>query len=220
MSYDPLDHFAQFEKYLLQPNEENRTGFTSMIRDEQPTETYLELADSYYKNGCLDECEKVLQLAPGNALVNYWLAFLQHKQGKPFAEFLEKANSGSPAFVFPFRTEEEEELLWKPQTTRIIVGSREYFLALLYRDRNRIEESKELFMQCGNEPDFAPFYAARAAMIMGTSDLADLKKAVSLDKAGWRYTKLLGEYYIDHDQYADALATIQPFYHAHSQKIM
>ncbi|MGZ3750702.1 MAG: DUF5107 domain-containing protein, partial [Mucilaginibacter sp.] len=99
LSFDPLNHFAQFEKYLNEPSEENKTRFTSMIRDEQPTETYLELADTYYKNGCLDECEKVLQLAPANALVNYWIAFLQYKKGKPFAEFLEKANNSSAAFV-------------------------------------------------------------------------------------------------------------------------
>jgi tetratricopeptide (TPR) repeat protein len=54
-------------------------------------------------------------------------------------------------------------------------------------------------------------------MMMGASDLADLKKAVDLDKQGWRYYKLLGEYYINHDQYEDALAVVQPFYHAHAE---
>jgi tetratricopeptide (TPR) repeat protein len=218
LSYDPLDHFARFEKYLWRSNEENKTSFTSLIRDEQPTETYLELAGNYYKNGCLDECEKVLQLAPANALVNYWLAFLQNRQGKPFAEFLEKANNGSPAFVFPFRSEDEEVLLWAKQQNNN--WKPKYFLALLYRDRNRIEESKKLFIQCSNEPDFAPFYAARAAMIMGTSDLADLKKAIALDKEGWRYYKLIGEYYINHHQNESALAVVEPFYRAHSENYM
>ncbi|MDB5144096.1 MAG: hypothetical protein JWQ66_2809, partial [Mucilaginibacter sp.] len=218
LSFDPLNHFARFEKYWWQSNEENKTSFTSMIHDEQPTETYLELADNYYKSGCLDECAKVLQLAPANALVNYWLAFLQNKQGKSFAEFLEKANNSSPAFVFPFRSEDEEVLLWAKQQNNS--WKPKYYLALLYRDRNRMEESKKLFMQCGNEPDFAPFYAARAAMIMGTSDLVDLKKAVILDKQGWRYYKLLGEYYINHDQYENALAVVEPFYHAHSENYM
>ena len=44
LSFDPLNHFAQFEKYLWQPSEENKTNFTSHITNEQPAETYLELA--------------------------------------------------------------------------------------------------------------------------------------------------------------------------------
>ena len=215
LAYDPLNHFAPFEKYLGQPSEENKIGFTSLIRDEQPTETYLELAASYYKNGCFDECEKVLQMAPANALVSYWLAFLQNKVGRPFAAFLEKANNSSPAFVFPFRSEDEEILLWAKQQNSN--WKPQYFLALIYKDRNRVDESKKLFIQCGNSPDFAPFYAARAAMIMGGSDLTDLKKAIALDKNDWRYYKLLGEYYISHNQNESALTVVEPFYRAHAE---
>jgi len=214
LSFDPLNHFARFEKYLVHPSAENKERFISMIRDEQPIETYLELADTYYKNGCLDECEQVLQLSPANALVDYWLAFLQAKEGKPFSELLAKANNSTPAFVFPFRSEDEEVLLWAMHQNKN--WKPKYYLALLYKDRNRIAESKKLFTQCGNEPDFAPFYTARAAMSMGASDLADLKKAVELDKQEWRYCKLLTEYYVSNNQNANALATVEPFYHAHS----
>jgi lipopolysaccharide biosynthesis regulator YciM len=215
LSFDPLNHFDRFEKYLWQPSEENKTKFASVIVDEMPVETYLELAIDYYKNGCVEESAKVLQLAPANALVNYWLAFLQHKAGQSFSEMLTKANNASPAFVFPFRSEDEEVLLWAKQQNSN--WKPVYYLALLYKDRNRIEESKKLFIGCGNEPDFAPFYAARATMQMGASDLADLKKAVDLDKDGWRYPKLLTEYYINHNQYPIALATVEPFYHAHPE---
>ncbi|WP_184545535.1 DUF5107 domain-containing protein [Mucilaginibacter sp. FT3.2] len=210
--YEPLSHFARFEKYLWQPSEENKTIFTSMIRNEQPIESYLELADSYYKNGCLEESEKVLQLSPVNMLVCYRLAFLQNKSGKPFEQLFAKANTLSPAFVFPFRNSDEEVLQWAMQQNNS--WKPKYFLALLYKDRGRIEESKKLFAQCGNEPDFAPFYAARAAMLMGETDLADLQMAVKLDK-GWRYNKLLGEYDVNHNQYTNALATVEPFYKAH-----
>ncbi len=214
LSFDPLNHFARFEKYLVHPSAENKERFTSMIRDEQPIETYLELADTYYKNGCLDECEQVLQLSPTNALVDYWLAFLQAKAGKPFSELLSKANNSTPAFVFPFRSEDEEVLLWAMHQNNN--WKPKYYLALLYKDRNRIAESKKLFTQCGNEPDFAPFYMARAAMSMGASDLSDLKKAVEIDKQEWRYCKLLTEYYVSNNQNSSALATVEPFYHAHS----
>ena len=85
-----------------------------------------------------------------------------------------------------------------------------YYLALLYKDRNRIDESKKLFAACGNEPQFAPFYAARAAMGMGATDVTDLKKAVNLESNEWRYSKLLAEYYADHQQVENALNIIQP----------
>ncbi|MEO6632267.1 MAG: hypothetical protein ABIN13_11110, partial [Mucilaginibacter sp.] len=187
--------------------------FNSMIRDELPVETYLELAMSYYNTGCYNECEKVLQLAPQNALVEYWLAFLQDKEGKPFSVGLDKANNASPAFVFPFRSEDEAVMLWaKHQSTN---WKPKYYLALLHRDRNRIDESRKLFAECGNEPQFAPFYAARAATVTGATELTDLKKAVSLEPAEWRYTKLLCEYYVAHQQVQDALNLIQPFYAGH-----
>ncbi|ARS38433.1 DUF5107 domain-containing protein [Sphingobacteriaceae bacterium GW460-11-11-14-LB5] len=211
LSFDPLNHFARFEKYLAKPSAENKTAFTSMIRDEQPTETFLELAVSYYKSGCYEECEKVLNLAPTNALVNYWLAFLQYKKGLSSSLLLEQADATSPAFVFPFRSEDLEVLLWATQNSKS--WKPKYYLALLYKDRNNITESKKLFTACGDQPDFAAFYAARAAMLMGNSDLADLKKAIALDKNDWRYIKLLGDYYISHKQ--NALTVIEPYYNAH-----
>ncbi len=213
LSFDPLNHFAKFEKYLLQPSKESETAFTSMIRDEQPIETYLQLATDYYKMGCYAESEKVLQLSPENALIDYWLAFLENKTGRSYSTYLDKANNASPAFVFPYRSVDEEVLLWAMQKGNN--WQPKYYLALLYKDRNRITESKKLFTACGNEPQFAPFYAARAAMVMGATDVSDLQKAVSLNKGEWRYCKLLTEYYIDHDQPANALATIEPFYKSH-----
>lgn len=214
LSFDPLNHFAQFEKYLWQPTEESKLAFTSMIRDELPVETYLELAITYYNNGCYNESEKVLALAPQNALVYYWQAFLRSKTGKSYAEHLAKANGTSPAFVFPFRSEDEGVLLWAIKQNNN--WQPKYYLALLYKDRNRITESKKLFEACENEPQFAPFYAARAAMGMGATDITDLKKAVSLEPNDWRYSKLLAEYYVDHQQVANALNIIRPFYRSHA----
>ena len=93
-----------------------------------------------------------------------------------------------------------------------------YFLALIYHDRNRLEECKQLLMDCGNTPAYAPFYATREAIVAltdTTQSLADLHKALALDKS-WRYYKLLVEYYNSHGQYDKALATIQPYYKTHS----
>ncbi len=216
--YDPLNHFARFEKYLLQPSGENKNSFTSLVQDEQPQETYLELAISYYNKECWDESEKILQLSPDNAWKDYWLAFIQFKQHKDFSATLEKANKASAAFVFPFRSEDEEVLLWASKQSNN--WKLKYYLALIYKDRNRIDESKKLLASCGNNADFAPFYAARAELFNDTANegiVTDLKKAIELDKEQWRYPKLLCEYYIKRKQYDLALNTIESFYQTHLQ---
>lgn len=223
LSFDPLNHFAQFEKYLWQASEENKTSFLSSITNEQPIETFLELAISYYNSNCLDESEKVLEMVPENDLkvywndlTTYWLAFLQSKQKKSFSAFLAKANELSPAFVFPFRPEDEEVLQWAIKQSDN--WKPKYYLGLLYKSRNRIDESRKLFSACGSEPQFASFYAARAALFSGVEDdqsLADLKKANELDKDEWRYYKLLGEFYVDHEQYSKALEVVEPYYKKH-----
>lgn len=211
--FNPLDHFAGFEKYLWDVSTKNQ--FIASVRNEQPIESYLDLANVYYQYGYPEECLKVLRLSPKNALVNYWQAFLQNKVKRPFLEELDKAIIATPAFVFPFRADDEEVLTWAIQQNDN--WKPKYFLALLYKDRNRIAESKNLFTQCGDQPDFAPFYAARAAMQMGASDLTDLQKALKLQPNEWRYYKLLGEYYVAHNQYSEALATVEPFYRKHSE---
>lgn len=212
LAYQPLSHFARFERYLHQPGDDNKTAFISMIRNEQPVESYLELSDLYYKNGCFDECERILRLAPVNSLVSYKLAYLQNKTGKRYIEELNKANASPAAFVFPFRNSDEEVLQWAMRQSSS--WKPRYLLALLYKDRNRIAEARQLFAACANVPDFAPFYAARAALRSGADQLTDLNRAYTIDK-GWRYNKLLGEYYIDHQQYAMALNTVEPFYKSH-----
>lgn len=215
LTLDPLNHFVRFENYLWNNTKENKSDFISLIRNEMPQETFLELATVYFSAGCLREAEDLLNISTPNALINYWIAFLKYKQGESFAGSLQKANTSSPEFVFPFRSEDEPVLKWAMQQNNH--WQPKYLLALLYKDRNRIEESKKLFAACGNEPDFAPFYAARGAMDMGPSNVADLKKAMALDKSEWRYFKLLGEYYISQKQNEEALKIVEPFYKTHSE---
>src|SRR6185312_12214415 len=178
-------------KYLWNSSSENQLHFTNVITNEQPVQTYLELAIGYYDDGCMDEGEKVLELCPANDIALYWTAFLQDKQGKSFSKSLDAANSQTPAFVFPFRLEDEDMLLWAAKQNTY--WKPKYYLGLLYKNKNRIDESRKLFSACGNDPQFAPFYAARAALFSGVADdqsLADLKKANELDKDDWRYYKL------------------------------
>ena len=61
---DPLNHFADFERYLLHPTDENYSRFTSTIKNEMPYQTYLELCLNYYNLGLTNDALLVLEKAP------------------------------------------------------------------------------------------------------------------------------------------------------------
>ena len=48
LDFDPLDHQARFERYLLSGRSEDVKAFQSMIRNELPHETYLEVGPLLY----------------------------------------------------------------------------------------------------------------------------------------------------------------------------
>jgi len=233
-SMDALNHFCRFERYCWHPGEENKSQFTSLIRNELPQETYLELGIWYHRIGCDREAIDLFGLCPASTEALYWLAFLQDK---PLD--LSRLN---PLLSFPFRSETGMvlEQLLRQQDHWLL----KYHLALIYHDRNRTEECRQLLQSCGNTPDFAPFYAVRAAInkdyagnrnqagntneagnkskagskskAMNESE-TDLKKALSLDDQ-WRYRKLLATWYVDHGQYAAALSVVGPWYQAHPEQ--
>ncbi len=211
LSLDPLNHFVYFEKYLLQSTVENKKAFFSGIRNELPAETFAELGIWYYSVGCMSESENIFSLSPPSAEASCWLAFFQHT----IPDFT-GVNLGS-AFFFRSETAAMLEQLPETQSNWFL----KYQLALIYIDRNRIDESKKLLASCGNDPDFAPFYIIRSGISKGKDEagaLADLQKALSLDTAQWRYHKLLSEYYIEQEQYEKALSVAEPFYRAHPDK--
>ncbi|HKO79849.1 MAG TPA: hypothetical protein VJU78_05610, partial [Chitinophagaceae bacterium] len=85
--------------------------------------------------------------------------------------------------------------------------------------KNDLVKANDLFQQCGTEPDFAPFYAGRANLMdesKGEQKIADLQRAIQLDKEQWRYPKLLTEQYIQQKKYDQALSVVEPFYRGHS----
>jgi hypothetical protein len=212
LSYDPLNHFSRFEQYLQKNNEDSKLSFTSMIRNELPHETYMELAVWYYNSGCPAEAGKVLALSPVTPETEYWKSFLQHKP---------VSLSGiNPDFIFPFRSETGVilEQLIKNQDDWLM----KYHLALIYKDRNRTDDCIKLLTSCGDTPDYAPFYATRAEILKGKDDSrceADLKKALSLDKQ-WRYHVLLANFYNNHQKYDKALEITAPYYKANTQNFV
>jgi tetratricopeptide (TPR) repeat protein len=196
--YDPLNHFARFENYLWQPTPENKARFTDLIRNEMPQETYLELAIWYFNISRKEEAIKVLQLSPTNAEVLYWESFLENKPLNP--------DQLHPDLVFPFRSETAEVLQSLIQKNDHWLLK--YHLALIHWNYDNAALAKQLFEACGNTPDYAPFYAARARFNMKNDSsqiLTDLQQAAKLDKHQWRYGNNLVNYYVSQKQYGQAL---------------
>jgi len=200
----PLNHFIRFEQYRWQNSDTNKKLFTSGIQNEMKHETYLQLADWYASLGQLQESIEVLALAPENPEVYYRTAYLKNKQKAGSGnEFIQKASNISPALVFPFRATSAETLEW------VISQSQDwkpkYYLALIHWSRNNKERAQKLFAACG-EPDYAPFYAARAELFNNESFAADVRRAAQLDPRQWRYGKMLADHLISRKQFAEALA--------------
>ncbi|WP_316810115.1 DUF5107 domain-containing protein [Pedobacter heparinus] len=197
LTYDPLNHFARFERYLLRGSLAVQHQFTTLISNELPQESFLELAIWYDHKGLKLEANQVLELAPAHTIVSYWKAALQNK-GVPDADL-------SLDLVFPFRTETAEileQLILKNGQWQL-----KYHLALIHWHLNNMERVTALFDQIADVPKYAPYYAARAKLPKKNSAamLADLQKAAALDPHNWRYRESLIQYYISAEAPVKAL---------------
>jgi tetratricopeptide (TPR) repeat protein len=108
---------------------------------------------------------------------------------------------------------------WKPK----------YYLALLLWNAGRGDEAGAIFERCGDAPDFAPFYLARAKFMemktvlpegdkgtAGEKDvriLGDLKRALALDPADWKIQHALISRLITTGGFAEALDAAQKACH-------
>ncbi|MDB5249235.1 MAG: repeat-containing protein [Segetibacter sp.] len=201
LDVDPLSHYARFEQYLLNPSAASLTGFKSAVRNELPHETYLELALTYANQGLNDEAIKVLEQAPSYPTVYYWMAYLKRNTspGESLA-FLRKAEALSPAFVFPYRLETIPVLTWAKQ--QLPSWKVTYYLGLVHWNNLHPDKAKSLFEECGDAPDFAPFYLARGALFQGDSTknasvAQNFERAVQLQPGEWRTWHYRSEYLFD-----------------------
>ncbi len=198
LEIDPLNHFAHFEQYLLNPLPETLKTFTSAIRNELPFETYLELAIEYSNQGFAEEAIKVLEQSPESPTVNYWLAYLNRiKYPDKSQQYLRRAVEMSARMVFPFRLETIPVLSWAQEQNSSWKTT--YYLGLIYWRILRTETAKELFMKCGDLPEYAPFYLARGVLFQ--KDISkiqsvdnDFKRANELDPKEWRTWHYLNDY--------------------------
>ncbi len=190
LEIDPLDHYARFEQYLLNPSPEKLKSFTSLIRNELPYETYLELAVEYVNQGLDNEAIKVLEQSPSYPVVYYWLAYLYRNSSDEKSRIcLNKAIEMSPFLVFPHRLETIPVLTWA--TERDPSWKSKYYLGLIYWHILRNEKAAELFELCGDIPDFAPFYIARGSLFLNIQTepchpCDDFSTALKIDPGEWR----------------------------------
>ncbi len=207
LDFDPLDHQARFERYLLSGRSDDVKAFQSMIRNELPRETYLESALFYIRTGLTADALTLLKLAPDYPTVHYWLAFLQKDSAEAESlAALEKASLLSPLLVFPYREEEIPLLEWAA-SIRPDDWKPRYYLGLVLWGKGRVDEAKNLFAAC-DAADFAPLFLTRA-MLFRESDPAkarnDYERAVSLDPESWRGFHLLFEFLTERRELDPAL---------------
>jgi tetratricopeptide (TPR) repeat protein len=208
---DQLSHFADFERNLLHPSAENWARFTSTITNEMPYQTYLELCMIYYGLGQKSDALSVLEKAPVHPLVTLWKAYL-----KDDAVMLNEVAAASSAFVFPYRTETVSALKWAVSKNNN--WKFKYYLALNYAAIQRKEDAMKLFRECGQEPDYAPFYLTRASLLTPKDEkqeLADLQTAQKLTPDDWRTMLRLINYYSDRKDFKMALTLSTAAYKLH-----
>ncbi len=202
ISMDPLNHFANFERYLLHKSPKNLSWFKAGIRNEFPYQTYLELAIDYYNSGQREDAVQVLENAPDQPLIALWKAFL-----KDDSSALNEIAKASPAFVFPYRTETVSALTWAVAKNNN--WKFKYYLGLNYWSIQREDNARELFADSKQESDFATFYLSRAYLEKQNNEnqvLSDLKTAYSLAPNEWRTSYRLIEQYISLADYKTALS--------------
>src|SRR5208283_2886569 len=155
----------------------------------------------YYANLRLDaEALRVLQVAPDQATVRYWQAYLlRDKSPAESRKALEKAAALSPYLVFPFREESIPVFQW---AAAVQPGDWKatYYLGLIYWGLRRGEDAMKMLEACGGRPDYAPFYISRAFLEKETNSQkarADYERAYAIDRKDWRNWYHLASFYTE-----------------------
>ncbi len=211
LEIDPLNHFANFEEYLITGEANHKNRFLKAIKNESPRETFLTIAAFYQKHELYPEMIELLSSENFNDALQYlWLARAENKLGnqKKSQDNLKNAALTSPYLIFPHRKETGEILKWAVERNNS--WKFKYYLGMIYWSKNRIEQAQKYFTECGN-PDFAPFYLSKAKLFKNAQDYSpveDFRTAMKLDEEQWRAYHQFCEYYNQNNQYQKALKII------------
>lgn len=216
---NPLSHHARFEKYLSTDEITDRNDFVNTIRQEMPHETFIELAMNYYNLKLNPEALKILELAPRNPMVELWQAFLMNCEGQKdeTERLLISASQASPELVFPFRTEMIPLFSWADSLRPS--WKWRYYEALIHWQNHLNDRAGNLFIACGEEPDFVPFYIAKARLFNKHPGVvkASLEKAWEMDPGCWRTGIDLARFYAASEEPLKALSIAGKNYKTHPE---
>jgi len=203
----PLFHAARYELNKADPSSE---PFASLVRNELPQETYLEIGTWYETAGQLEDAAAFFGLAGERSAVGtvrqaHVLSQLGRTEEARAA--LAKAAGGSVAFALPFRRETLPALDWAVAEN----GSWKfaYLKAVLLAGLCRDAEAKGILVGLGDAPDDPTFYLYRATLADGEAALHDLLCAEKLG-GGWRAGYALGRYHVARKDFAAALKALEP----------
>lgn len=202
----PLYHAARFEQlYQGEGSGHPIDDLQSLIRNELPFETYMELAEWYESVGCTKEALSLLSCAGNYPIALYKQAYLLHQAGNDDESrgMLQRAGALSPAMVFPFRPSSLKALEWAKTVQPD--WKIDYYEALIRWANQDKAKALELLENCG-EADYAPFYLSRASLKEGESRLADLLKAEQIEMS-WRTGFALINHYVANNQWQKAVET-------------
>lgn len=202
----PLYHAARFEQlYQGEGSGHPIDDFQSLIQNELPFETYMELAEWYESVGCTEEALSLLSCAGNYPIALYKQAYLLHQAGNndESRSLLQRATALSPAMVFPFRPSSLKALEWAKAVQPD--WKIDYYEALIRWANQDKAKALELLENCG-EADYAPFYLSRASLKEGESRLADLLKAEQIEMS-WRTGFALINHYVANNQWQKAVET-------------
>lgn len=198
LAMDPLNHLARYEFYLTEPTQSNLEDFRSMIRNELPNETYVELALHYVNLGLEEQAIPLFEMIPDYPTSCYWLSYLtKEEDAEKSRTYCDKAQGLSPWLAFPYREESIPVFEWASRESPGDWKAR-YYLALILWSKGRIPEARGYFDSCGDQPDFAPFYLAKGHFYKSV-DLqqaqTDFEKAVDVDPETWKTWHTLVDFY-------------------------
>ena len=202
----PLYHAARFKQlYQGEGSGHPIDDLQSLIRNELPFETYMELAEWYESVGCTEEALSLLSCAGNYPIALYKQAYLLHQAGNDDESrgMLQRAGALSPAMVFPFRPSSLKALEWAKTVQPD--WKIDYYEALIRWANQDKAKALELLENCG-EADYAPFYLSRASLKEGESRLADLLKAEQIEMS-WRTGFALINHYVANNQWQKAVET-------------
>ncbi len=177
----PVHPFLRFEQY--QWGTITKEKFTQSITNELPHESYLELALTYLHLGQRATALEVLTLAPSQPIVQLWKAYLDMDQRE---NLLTETLEMSVEMVLPHRVETAHILeSFKDQRPHWKLS---YYLSLIYWNKGRIAETKQLFQEIGDQADVPLFYLAKAKLFEEDQEIATsaINMARTLAPDDWR----------------------------------